>query len=141
MFDDFNLLDDMTSEENDFINEGNYINPLDITESCSLPELDHITQVPGLDNEFETSYHNNSEISFGNMYDDRADKFISDCNDNGVELPSSVTNHGTVIDRAYSGGFTSIDKSIIENELDSLHNSGNLSDNTYNDLKSRLWSC
>lgn len=148
MFEDFDLMNNLMPEEagsnletNDYIDDVTVSNSFftpsedsEITDSYNLIEQDKSFGDVNSINEFDSNYHGKSEISFGNMYDDRAAKFINDCEANGVDLPSSI-------DRSSNGGLTSIDKSIIGGKLDSLHQSGAISDSTYNDLKGRLWSC
>ena len=147
MFDDFNILDsmdddyDLSQDSNDSVNLNNEIGYTTeetiISAPYNLPELVD-SPVSDLNDELISD---KSKISFGNMWDDRTESFLKDCKTNGIDLPSSVTHCGNGIDRAFEGGLTSIDKSIIEGKLKSLHDAGNLSDSTYNNLKSRLWSC
>lgn len=82
------------------------------------------------------------QISFGNSYDENAVKFISKCQELGVEMPNSVNNstdtYSIEVDRGYNGGLSGIDKSIIGSKLENLLNSGNLSQSDYKDLKDML---
>lgn len=85
------------------------------------------------------------DISFGNHWDDNTVKFLDDCRKCGVDLPMSVTHStsysGMEVDRAYEGGLTSIDKSIIRDTLESQHSDGSLSDDDYKRLSDKLSSC
>ena len=155
MFEEFDFVDNMSIED-DVNNNGLETDNLDIDEFnltdpysdqggipsdiCDLPKLE-INDNSYLDGEYTTGTHDKSTINFGNSYDDRTVSFINDCEVNGVSLPTSVTHYGNEIDRSVSGGLTSIDKSIIGRELDDQHSSGNISDCTYNSLKSKLSSC
>ncbi len=89
----------------------------------------------------EPNSNHQSVISFGNQWDDRTAAFLNECKANGIDLPSSVTHAGNGIDRSVNGGLTSIDKSIIENKLKSMHESGFLSDSVFSEMKRKLSSC
>lgn len=90
-----------------------------------------------------------SHVSFGsnlgNMYDRNARNFLEECHRLNVDLPISVDhsylNSEAIVDRFVNGGLTSIDKTLIRNTLDTYHGKGNLSDDEYNDLISRLSKC
>ena len=85
---------------------------------------------------------NGSFIPFGNSYDENAVKFLNACKEKGVEIPSNVntsTNTYSIkVDRDYNGGLTGIDKVLIGNKLDDMLNKGDLSQQNYDELKSKL---
>ena len=95
-----------------------------------------------------TDLQEHASISFGgnlgNRYDQNTIDFLEECKSNNVELPTSVdhsnSSSSSIVDRSVDGGLTSIDKSIIRDRLDNLHNSGSISDSVYNKLKSKLSS-
>lgn len=85
--------------------------------------------------------HNASDISFGNLYDDRTKDFLNDCKKYDIELPTSVTRAGHGIDRSVDGGLQSIDKSLIETSLKSALEKGKVSRELYERLHKKLVSC
>lgn len=82
-----------------------------------------------------------SNISFGNRYDDRAVSFLNDCHRYGIDLPTSVTHADTSIDRHSSGGFLSIDKTLMETSLKKALDDGKISQAEYQQLHDKLMSC
>lgn len=85
--------------------------------------------------------HHISNISFGNMYDDRAVDFLKECQRCNIDLPISVTHAGTGIDRSCDGGLLSIDKGLIETALKSALEKGKITKDVYERLHSKLMSC
>ncbi|MBR5656350.1 MAG: hypothetical protein IKW98_06675 [Prevotella sp.] len=85
---------------------------------------------------------NGSLIPFGNSYDENAVKFLETCKENGVDIPSNVNtstdSYSVKVDRDYNGGLTGIDKVVIGNKLDDMLSKGDLSQQTYDELKSKL---
>lgn len=87
------------------------------------------------------SPHHISNISFGNMYDDRAIDFLKECQRYNIDLPTSVTHAGTGIDRSCDGGLLSVDKGLIETALKSALEKGKITKDVYERLHSKLMSC
>lgn len=85
--------------------------------------------------------HHVSNISFGNMYDDRTVDFLKECQRYNIDLPTSVTHAGTGIDRSCNGGLLSIDKGLIETALKSALEKKNITKDVYERLHSKLTSC
>ena len=85
---------------------------------------------------------NGSLIPFGNLYDENAVKFLDECKEKGVDIPSNVNtstdSYSVKVDRDYNGGLTGIDKVLIGNKLDDMLSKGDLSQQTYDELKSKL---
>lgn len=86
--------------------------------------------------------------SFGsapvNMYDRNTADFLDQCQRLDIDLPRSVNhdpNGGISVDRSYDGGLLSIDKSIIRDTLDKVHESGRLTDSQYDQLVNKLRNC
>ena len=82
------------------------------------------------------------QVSFGNSYDNNAVDFLKTCKEHGVDLPNNVNtstnSYTTVVDRDYNGGLTGIDKTLIGHKLDNMLKAGDLSQNDFDELKSKL---
>ena len=86
--------------------------------------------------------HNNiSNISFGNIYDDRTIDFLNECKKYNIDLPTSVTHAGNGIDRSCAGGLLSIDKSLIQTALKTALEKGKITQDVYDQLCRKLYSC
>ena len=82
-----------------------------------------------------------SNISFGNLYDDRTADFLKECDRLGIDLPSSVTHGESYIDRSCNGGLVEIDKALIRNPLKDALDSGKISKDQFEKLNNKLSSC
>lgn len=82
-----------------------------------------------------------SNISFGNLYDDRTSDFLKECDKLNINLPSSVTHHETYIDRAYNGGLMEIDKGLTRTSLKDALESGKISQDQFDKLNNQLSNC
>ena len=82
------------------------------------------------------------QVSFGNLYDDNAVKFLESCKEHGVDLPINVNTspdpYSIEVERDYHGGLTGIDKTLIGNKLDNMLKNGDLTQNEYDNLKSKM---
>jgi len=81
-------------------------------------------------------------IPFGSSNDENAVKFLDACKEKGVEIPSNVNTstdtYSIKVDRDNNGGLTGVDKVLIRNKLDDMLNKGDLSQQNYDELKSKL---
>lgn len=112
------------------------------TEEVSTTAGINITEVSREVKSFSGSNESkSSNISFGNRYDDRAISFLNDCHRYGIDLPTSVTHADTSIDRHSSGGFLSIDKTLMETSLKNALVNGKISQDEYEKLHNKLISC
>lgn len=100
--------------------------------------------------ELEDIFSNHGkDVSFGsqphNHYDDNTVDFLNKCKQHSINLPPNIDHSHLqseyVVDRSYYGGLSSIDKSIIQNTLKNNFDSGNLSEDDYNDLIKSLSKC
>lgn len=86
-------------------------------------------------------FHNASNISFGNLYDERTIGFLKDCKKYDIDLPTSVTHAGYGIDRSVNGGLQNIDKNLIETALKTAVERSKISKEVYEELHHKLISC
>lgn len=88
----------------------------------------------------------NSQISFGNHWDDRTAEFVSLMKEHGIDIPSSV-NHSSsysdvvTMDRHSNGGMLSIDKAICRNRIEDALKNGKISQSEYKIITDKLSSC
>lgn len=87
-----------------------------------------------------------SQISFGNLYDDRTTEFLEMMKNARVEIPNSVDctyyiNDTVTIDRHSAGGMTSIDKDICSKKIEDAFRNGTITENIRRQLIDKLYSC
>lgn len=144
------LHESFSETDNDFANIVENNNGI-IEPSCNYEELNNSENIEPeseyvkfKQEEFEMSPAKTigiSNISFGNLYDDRAAYFLNECDKLGIELPSSVTHGESYIDRSCNGGLLEIDKALTRNTLKDALDDGEISQDQFDKLNNKLSSC
>lgn len=102
--------------------------------------------IDGLDYNFESMTSiDHSNVSFEgkqpNIYDKHTADFLKECKKENYDLPKSVTHHDTHIDRSFDGGLTSIDKSIIRDQINRDFKDGKITEEVRKNLLRKVSNC
>jgi hypothetical protein len=106
---------------------------IDCIEPSDDVSLQHDTSVDYQNPALLDSLHIDDPVSFGgNMYDERAEKFIRDVKNKGIDLSSQITGS------AASGGIKYVDKYGIYQKLKEAFEQKKITEKEYNEFKNRV---